>query len=239
MSLENWRPAFACCLLLTLGSQASLAAPHADQSLGADPVPALRASHLDPELLRRGLAAVACAQRRGHAPAQRLGLIDFRLPSDQRRLWVLDLASGKVLFHEHVAHGRGSGDARAARFSNIADSHTSSLGLFRTLDTYTGANGYSLRLDGLEPGVNDRALERAIVMHGADYVSETFIKTAGRLGRSHGCPAVRREIARPLIDTLSGGQYLYAYADDPAWQGSPASLGCGDIDLQPLQAAAS
>lgn len=213
--------AVACSLLLV---SAVHAAPSASRDVAA--AAALHESGLDPEVLRQGLDAVACAQRQGHPRAERLGLIDFRLPSTLRRLWVIDLASGEILFHEHVAHGRGSGDAQASRFSNVSDSYTSSLGLFETLDSYNGANGYSLRLQGLEPGINDRAYQRAIVMHGADYVSEGFIKTAGRLGRSYGCPAVRAEIARPLIDTLRGHQYLYAYAEDPGWHGTAASLGC-------------
>lgn len=178
------------------------------------------------EAIRRGLEAVDCAVRAGQPPAQRLAVIDYRLPSNRPRLWVLDLDSGKVLFEELVAHGRGSGEARAVRFSNVEDSNSSSLGLYRTLESYDGDNGYSLRLDGLEPGYNDRAWSRAIVMHGADYVSPGFIRTVGRLGRSHGCPAVRREIATPLIDSIKNGQYLFAYYPDAAWLAGSAYLGC-------------
>ncbi len=215
------RAAVACGLLVASGVYADVPVRDAHQTLVA-----LQNSGLDPEVLRKGLEAVACAEGKGNPRAQRLGLIDFRLPSSERRLWVLDLATGEILFHEHVAHGRGSGDALASKFSNVSDSYTSSLGLFETLDPYTGANGYSLRLKGLEPGINDHAYDRAIVMHGADYVSEGFIKTSGRLGRSYGCPAVRAEIAKPLIDTLRRHQYLYAYADSATWSGTPASLGC-------------
>lgn len=178
------------------------------------------------EAIRRGLEAVDCAIRAGQPAAQRLTVIDYRLPSNRPRLWVLDLATGKVLFEELVAHGRGSGEARAVRFSNVAESKRSSLGLFRTMESYDGDNGYSLRLEGLEPGFNDQAYSRAIVMHGADYVSSAFIKTVGRLGRSHGCPAVRREIAQPLIDTIKDGQYLFAYYPDAAWLAGSAYLGC-------------
>ena len=230
MRFFSRRAAAGCVLALALALP-SYAAPRADTRHPAPPT-------LDAQVLRQALDAVNCAQQRGYPVAQRLGVIDFRLPSTQKRLWVLDLASGDVLFHEHVAHGRGSGDGMASRFSNIVDSYTSSLGLYQTLGSYNGANGYSLRLAGLEPGINDRALERAIVMHGADYVSEGFIKTSGRLGRSYGCPAVRREVARPLIDTLREGQYLYAYASDAAWHGTPASLGCEQAPPL-LQAAAS
>lgn len=173
-----------------------------------------------------GLAAVACAEASGLPRAERLAVIDYSLPSSAERLWVIDLASGRTLFQERVAHGKGSGEARALRFSNLDSSHSSSLGLFRTLETYDGRNGYSLRLDGLEAGINDRAYLRGIVMHGADYVSEGFIRAAGRLGRSHGCPAVRREVARPLIDSIRDGQYLFAYYPDAAWLRRSAYVGC-------------
>lgn len=189
---------------------------------------------------RLALQAVACAEAAGLPSAQRLALIDYSLPADKRRLWVLDLSTGAVLFHEQVAHGRGSGEARATHFSNTPETYTTSLGLFRTLDVYDGANGYSLRLDGLEPGVNDRAYERHIVMHGADYVSDAFVRKVGRLGRSHGCPAVRRTIARPLIDSLKGDQYLFAYYPDKAWLKTSAYLGCtGTKPPQLVKAGAS
>jgi hypothetical protein len=140
-----------------------------------------------------------------------LTLIDYTRPSLDRRLWVIDLRSGNVLFAERVAHGRGSGDNLATAFSNDDNSHMSSLGLFVTRDAYVGHNGYSLRLDGLDPGVNDHALERALVIHGAPYVSDGFAKQIGRLGRSWGCPAVRPEIAPSLIDTIKGGTVVFAY----------------------------
>jgi len=125
-----------------------------------------------------------------------------------------------------VSHGRGSGDALAHAFSNEPESHQSSLGLFRTLDSYYGRNGYSLRLQGLEPGINDLAYERAIVIHGADYVSESFIERTGRLGRSLGCPAVRPEVTRRLIDVLKDDQYLFAYYPDRKWLAALCFLGC-------------
>jgi hypothetical protein len=164
-------------------------------------------------------AAVEAAMR-AYDRAQQAGLIahpglltviDYTRPSVDRRLWVIDLRSGDVLFDELVAHGRGSGDSLATAFSNDDDSHMSSLGLFVTLDAYVGHNGYSLRLNGLDPGLNDRALARALVIHGAAYVSDVFAKQAGRLGRSWGCPAVRPEIARTLIDTIKGGTAVFAY----------------------------
>jgi hypothetical protein len=141
-----------------------------------------------------------------------LTLIDFTKPSTRRRLWVIDMAQGKVLVRSHVAHGQGSGENYATRFSNRHGSHQSSPGLYLTGDTYTGRNGYSMLLDGLEPGVNDNARARGIVVHGADYANPEVIHSAGRLGRSWGCPALPRELARPIIDAIKGGSVLYIYA---------------------------
>lgn len=180
----------------------------------------------DAKLLKLALNALRCAQASGMPQAQRLGVIDYTQSSTAARFWVLDLETGKALFTERVAHGKGSGEAKAVRFSNVPESYTSSLGLFRTLESYHGQNGYSLRLQGLETGVNDKAHARAIVIHGADYVSDNFISRLGRLGRSFGCPAVRKEIARPLIDSLKQGQYLFAYAADAAWLKTSSFLSC-------------
>ncbi|BBI60104.1 hypothetical protein HSBAA_14100 [Vreelandella sulfidaeris] len=153
-------------------------------------------------------------------------MIDYSLPSTEPRLWVFDLRQHKLLFEELVSHGQGSGDAQAETFSNTPDSHQSSIGLFRTMNSYYGRNGYSLRLEGLEPNVNDMAFERAIVIHGADYVSDAFITQTGRLGRSHGCPAVRVEVTYPLIDSLKEDQYVFAYYPDAEWLTSSTFLGC-------------
>ena len=144
-------------------------------------------------------------------------LIDYTLPSTQPRLWVLDLKNRRVLFQERVAHGKNTGDDTAVRFSNRPGSLMSSLGAFATMDPYHGANGYSLHLRGLEPGFNDQSVERAIVMHGADYVGTEAIERLGRLGRSFGCPAVRRAVARQLIDTVRGGALLFAWFPDRQW----------------------
>jgi hypothetical protein len=115
-----------------------------------------------------------------------------------------------------VAHGANTGEAWAQRFSNVLGSKQTSLGLFLTGDPYVGDNGYSLRLHGLDRGVNDRAYERAVVMHGAPYVSDQFVREHGRIGRSWGCPAVSQEIARPLIETIRGGSLVYAYYEPGA-----------------------
>lgn len=190
--------------------------PHLDRALTT------LAPRADPRVLQLAAKALACATD----GAQRLAVIDYSLPSTQPRLWVFDLARGRLLFEELVSHGRGSGDAQARIFSNVPESHQSSLGLFRTRDAYQGRNGYSLRLDGLEAGVNDRAYERAIVIHGADYVSPSFIARTGRLGRSHGCPAVRQGVIRPLIDSIKGDQYLFVYAPDARWLRTSEFLNC-------------
>jgi hypothetical protein len=126
-------------------------------------------------------------------------------------MWVFDLASHRLLFHELVAHGRNSGEDLAQSFSNQAGSLMTSLGAFVTGTTYSGRNGYSLHLHGTEPGLNDQAEARTIVVHGAPYVSDAVARKLGRLGRSYGCPAVRPAIARTLINTLKDHTLLYAW----------------------------
>lgn len=174
------------------------------------------------------LSAMQCAQASGiGADARTLAVIDYSKSSLQQRLWVFDIQRDRLLYQEVVAHGQGSGDDLPTRFSNSDDTHASSLGLFLTADTYQGRNGYSLRMRGLEPGINDRAMERAIVMHGAAYVNPVAGKGMGRLGRSWGCPAVRTEVARPLIDSLKQGQFVFAYYPDPEWLRRSRYLHCG------------
>ncbi|MDR5892413.1 murein L,D-transpeptidase catalytic domain family protein [Halomonas mongoliensis] len=182
----------------------------------------------DPQVLSLAANALACAD----PDAERLAVIDYSLPSSEPRLWVFDLPRNELLFEELVSHGRGSGDAMATTFSNIPESYQSSLGLFRTMNTYYGRNGYSLRLEGLENGINDLAYQRAIVIHGADYVSESFIEQTGRLGRSHGCPAVSRDVTYPLIDSIKEEQYLFVYYPDQEWLESSAFLACERDDRQ-------
>jgi hypothetical protein len=141
-------------------------------------------------------------------------IIDFSKPSTEKRLFILDLRNQKVLYHTFVAHGKNTGANMATKFSNNKGSNQSSLGLYRTGESYQGKHGYSLRLDGLENGFNDNARSRAVVMHSASYVSESFIKRHGRLGRSWGCPAVPVEFSEEIIDLIKGGSCLYIYADD-------------------------
>ena len=146
-----------------------------------------------------------------------LTLIDFSKPSTEERLYVFDMRAPKMLFHTHVAHGRNSGDNYATSFSNVNGSHQSSLGFYRTGSTYIGRNGYSLILDGLEKGINDNARERAIVIHGAAYANPSVIESAGRLGRSFGCPALPQAVSKEIIDTIKGGSLLFIYADDNSY----------------------
>jgi hypothetical protein len=181
---------------------------------------------LDRSVLELALRATSCAERRGLLPSTRtLTVIDYSRPSTESRLFVFDLALGTLVRQELVAHGRGSGDNLARAFSNRPGSYQSSLGLFVTLDPYQGEHGRSLRLEGLESGVNDRAFARAIVIHGADYVSRDFAARAGRLGRSLGCPALPSKSVNAVIDRIHGGTPVFAYYPDPAWLASSSFLG--------------
>ena len=180
----------------------------------------------DPSVLALALRARQCAAAADVATGSTLGVIDYSRPSTQPRLWVFDLERPRLLYSEYVAHGRGSGENFARHFSNDNGSLQSSLGLFRTAETYAGDNGYSLRLDGLEPGINDHARARALVMHGAWYVDPLLASTQGRIGRSLGCPALRPAIARPLIDALKQGQLLFAYYPDARWLAQSRFLHC-------------
>lgn len=183
---------------------------------------------LAPNVLKLALSAMQCATASGVQPSRRLAVIDYSLSSNVPRLWVFDLERRTVLHEELVAHGRNSGDEVATRFSNRLGSNQTSLGLFRTAETYDGRNGYSLRMEGLEPGINDKAYERAIVIHGAPYVDPAFIAENGRLGRSQGCPAVADGVARQVIDHLKEGQFVFSYYPDRAWLASSRYLRCNE-----------
>jgi hypothetical protein len=212
------------CLGLALGLSAAGCA-HADDSALARAL-SRAAPGADPGVLELAVSAAGCAQRQGIAPAQRLAVIDYSLPSTRPRLWVFDLAQGKLLYQELVAHGRRSGDNYARSFSNEDGSLASSLGLFRTLEPYEGHNGYSLRREGLEPQVNDHALARNLVIHGAAYVNPLLAVSQGRIGRSWGCPAVRLGVIRPLVEALRSGQLLFSYYPDRKWLASSRFLRC-------------
>lgn len=150
-------------------------------------------------------------KERGVIKKNILTLIDFSLSSNTKRLWVIDLTSNTILFNSLVAHGRNTGEEFASAFSNLNSSFKSSLGFYATGEIYQGKHGASLRLDGLENGVNDNARERGVVMHGADYVSESFIRDHKRLGRSQGCPAVPVELTNEIIQLIKDKSCLYIY----------------------------
>lgn len=143
-----------------------------------------------------------------------LTVIDFSLPSTAKRMWIIDPEKGQILLNSVVSHGRNSGDLMAKSFSNQPESYKSSLGFYKTAETYSGKHGYSLRLDGLEKGFNDQARNRAIVIHGADYAREEFAKSVGRLGRSLGCPALPSELSAKAIDLIKNGSLLFIFGDD-------------------------
>lgn len=184
------------------------------------------APNLNPEVLQSALTAYECALVHGIESPSRLAVIDFSLPSSEQRLWIFDLESEELVLRDLVAHGKNSGMTSASAFSNIEGSHQSSIGLFLGSESYRGQHGYSLRLDGLEPGVNDLARQRAIVIHGADYVDETWVADYGRIGRSHGCPAVSQGAIRKVVDNLKGGQLVFSYYPDQEWLASSAFLNC-------------
>jgi hypothetical protein len=141
-----------------------------------------------------------------------MAIVDFSQPSTQKRLYVLDMENYRILFNTLVAHGRNSGKEWASSFSNKTSSYKSSPGFYITGDTYNGDNGYSLKLTGVEKGINDNAEHRAIVMHGADYVNESWVDSQGYIGRSLGCPAVPRKDAIDIINTIKSGACLFIYA---------------------------
>ncbi|WP_276135237.1 murein L,D-transpeptidase catalytic domain family protein [Polluticoccus soli] len=141
-----------------------------------------------------------------------LSIADFSQPSTAHRLWVIDLVSKKLLINDYVAHGQGSGDLYATKFSNQAQSHQSSLGFYITDGTYVGKHGTSLRLRGVDQGYNHSAMSRAVVIHGANYVSNDAVAGMGRLGRSWGCPAVSNSLAPKFISAIKDGSVLFVYA---------------------------
>ncbi|WP_266205225.1 murein L,D-transpeptidase catalytic domain family protein [Pontibacter kalidii] len=146
-----------------------------------------------------------------------LSVVDFTKSSAQKRLWIIDLKSKKVLFNTLVAHGRNTGQDKATQFSNENGSFMSSLGFYITDATYHGKHGLSLRLQGMDEGYNSNAMERAIVVHGADYATEKFVKQYGRLGRSLGCPAVPREVSKDVIETIKDQSVLYIHGNDKTY----------------------
>ncbi|EKD53820.1 MAG: hypothetical protein ACD_60C00149G0019 [uncultured bacterium] len=176
-----------------------------------------KASNLDPAVLKVGLTAYENAREKGLDNKQLLTIIDYSKPSGKRRLWVVDMKTDKVLFNTWVAHGKNSGEANATSFSNDPSSLKSSIGVFLTSDIYDGKHGRSLRIQGLERGVNDNAYRRDIVFHGAPYAGKDVAKERGMLGRSWGCMAVGQDTIQPLISTIKDKTLVVAYYPDKNW----------------------
>lgn len=157
------------------------------------------------------------AKAEGVAKSNIMTIIDYSKPSNERRLWVVDVKNNKLIMNTLVSHGNKSGDRFAKSFSDKMHSHKTSIGLYITDKAYRGMHGLSLRLRGLDKGYNANALKRAIVVHGAHYVSTSAAKQRGTIGRSWGCPAVPQNEATPLINTIKGGSLLFAYYPDQSW----------------------
>ncbi len=230
-----------CCFSLAVGPVSAIetsipsASSHSRSMLVSNL--ATEAADLDPQVLTAAVSAMQCAVAGGAAPAERLAVIDFSLPSTEQRLWIFDLNEQRLLLQDLVAHGQGSGDNLADSFSNIEGSHQSSIGLFRTQESYFGQHGYSLRMDGLEPGFNDLARQRAIVIHSADYVDPSWIEQHGRIGRSHGCPAVRPEVGGMVVDSLKGGQFMFSWYPDDHWLATSELINCPNQPAEGLMTA--
>ena len=153
-----------------------------------------------------------------------LTVIDFSKPSTEERLYILDMNEKNILCSSIVSHGKKSGGNYATSFSNKKGSHKSSLGFYLTEDTYEGRNGYSLVLNGLERGINDRAKARSIVIHGADYCDLSEVAASGRIGRSFGCPAVPEDVNQEIINIIKGGSVLFIYANSPDYERNSSVL---------------
>lgn len=176
-----------------------------------------RERSINEKVLRLSLIAYWHAYHKGLAGKKMLTVVDFSRPSSEKRLWVFDIHSGKTLFNTWVTHGRNSGELNATSFSNQIGSLKSSLGLYLTEHTYVGHEGYSLRLIGLERGINDHAYHRAIIVHGAWYVNPATINKYGQIGRSWGCLAVSEHLVKPLINTIKERTLIFAYYPDHKW----------------------
>ncbi len=186
-----------------------------------------QAGNIDQSVLKLSLNAYLNARHRGLDNKQLLTIIDYSKPSTERRLWVVDLKSSKVLFNTWVSHGKNSGNLLATSFSNEPGSLKSSIGVFLTDQPYMGGKGYSLRLNGLERGINDNAYRRSIVVHGAWYVRPDVIQKYGQIGRSWGCPAVSPDTAEPLINTIKNNTLVVVYYPDRKWLRTSPFLATG------------
>lgn len=176
-----------------------------------------QATSINPEVLALALQAYSSAREDGLDEQGLLTVIDYSKPSNEPRMWVIDVKNDQIVYHLHVSHGKNSGKLKATKFSNKPGSRQSSIGLYLTGATYNGHHGLSLRLKGLEKGYNDNAFKRAIVIHGAEYAKPEFAKKFGRLGLSWGCPAVDTGVSTELIKKIKGGTLVFAYYPQNKW----------------------
>jgi hypothetical protein len=223
MSIHNKTRQFSKMLgagLLVIASLCSTANA-ASEKLRLDPDElASKARTLNPEVMKLAVKAYHNAYKEGLVRKPYLVVIDYSKPSHKKRMWVFDLYEEEVVYKLHVTHGVNSGNRMATRFSNRLGSLQTSLGTFVTQNTYDGRNGYSLRLQGLEPGINDMAKRRGIVIHGANYASQDYLARNGKLGRSWGCPAIDTEYNAEVIELLEHGSVIFAYYPDEMWLAS-------------------
>ncbi|KTC67780.1 hypothetical protein Lbir_3028 [Legionella birminghamensis] len=191
-----------------------------------------QAPDLRPEVVSKVMTTLRCAREFNLQHNKNiLGVIDYSLPSSEKRFWVFDLTQQKLLFHTYVSHGITSGSLNTNFFSNKYNSKASSIGIYTTDQAYYGREGLSLRLDGLDRGFNDNASNRAVVMHGGWYMAENFIKKYGRPGRSWGCPALPIEMTVPIINTIKNKSLFVMYYPSDHWFVSSKFLNCSRFSL--------
>lgn len=215
-SLHLVKPVIVSLALLAVNHHASAASVITNDQTGINQTEILaNAPGLDPEALKYAVDGYqwALANDQVENPDV-LTVIDFNMPSNKKRLWVIDLKSDKVLMNAYAAHGKGSGTTYAEDFSNSPNSHATSLGVYKTLTTYYGHHGRSLRLEGLEKGINSNAYKRNIVVHSAKYVTPSFVKQNNRAGRSWGCFAMNPAITNKFMSITKGGSIIFAYANE-------------------------
>jgi hypothetical protein len=187
------------------------------------------AGTLNEPVINKVITTLKCAAAHDVERNNILTIIDYSLPSNEKRLWVFDLAKKKLLFYTYVSHGIRSGALLTNYFSNKNDSKASSIGVYKTQKAYYGREGLSLRLDGLDKSFNDNASNRAVVMHGGWYMDENFIKRYGRPGRSWGCPALPLGLYQPIINTIKDQSLMVIYYPSDEWFGKSKFLTCDAV----------
>lgn len=202
----------------------------------------LQALNLDYKVFRLAMVGYYALQKEGTLNSKELiTIIDFSRPSTDKRFYTIDLKKKEVKYHTYVAHGRNTGQNIATKFSNTPHSNQSSLGFYVTGETYVGSKGYSLRLDGKDGSFNDKIRSRAVVIHAAEYATESWIKRYGRLGRSQGCPALPPDLAKAVIDTIKDKTAIFTYYPDADYLNASRYLRVNDLfdklDKDPIQLA--